>query len=106
VLVQVIPDPGVAVAKYEVIDAPPSDTGAAQVTRRVAEPGVKVTWPGLEGTVLGVMLEEEPASELPALFVATTSTTYAEPLTSPVNEQVLVVAIVVQVSPVDLTVAM
>jgi hypothetical protein len=43
VLVQVIPDPGVAVAKYEVIDAPPSDNGAAQVTRRAAEPGVNVT---------------------------------------------------------------
>jgi hypothetical protein len=43
VLVQVIPEPGVAVAMYEVIVDPPSETGAAHETRMVEAPGVKVT---------------------------------------------------------------
>lgn len=105
VLVQVTPVPGVAVAKYEVIEEPPSESGAVQLTLMVPAPGVNVTWIGLEGTVLGVTLPEVPASEVPALLVATTSTKYVEPFTKPEKVQFLVVAKVVQVSPVDLTVA-
>jgi hypothetical protein len=69
-----MPDPGVAVARYDVIVEPPSDSGAAQVTLSVAAPGVNETWIGFDGTVLGVTLDDEAASELPALLVATTST--------------------------------
>jgi hypothetical protein len=57
------------------MDEPPSESGAAQLTRIVAAPGVSVTCTGFDGTVLGVTFDEEAASELPALFVATTSTT-------------------------------
>ena len=57
------------------MDEPPSESGAAQLTLMVEAPGVSVTCTGFDGTVLGVTFDEEAASELPALFVATTSTT-------------------------------
>jgi hypothetical protein len=95
---------------YEVIADPPSETGAAQVTRIVPAPGTKATCVGFVATVLGTTEFEPVGFEIPALLIATTSTTYAVPLARETpfaaeNVHVKTDADTLQISPVDRIVA-
>jgi hypothetical protein len=82
--VAVLP-PGDAVTVYEVIGAPPSDTGAANVTVALASPADAVTPVGAPGAVgAGVTAPEGAEAELvPTALVAVTVNVYGVPFWSP-----------------------
>ncbi|MGB7962837.1 MAG: hypothetical protein WCF12_07760 [Propionicimonas sp.] len=72
VVVHVMP-PGLAIAAYPVIGAPPSDTGGVQVTSAEALPAAALTPVGAPGTVRGVTSSDgSDCAEVPATLPATT----------------------------------
>jgi hypothetical protein len=62
--------PGEAVTVYEVIEAPPLFTGAANVTVALPSPAVAVTPVTGSGFVVGVAELPALTTEVPLLFVA------------------------------------
>lgn len=82
--------PGVDVAVYEEIAAPPSDVGAVQLTEIWPLPTWVDTEVGAPGAVgaFGVTAVEAVDGELvPTEFVAVTTKVYAVPFVSPVTVQ-------------------
>jgi hypothetical protein len=78
--------PGLDVAVYAVIAAPPFDTGAPKLTVACVLPAVADTEVGAPGTVRGVTLFDGAEGALtPAMFVAVTVNVYAVPLVRPVT---------------------
>ena len=78
--------PGEAVAKYDVIVAPPSETGAEKPTVAVVDPVfVAVPTVGAPGTTASVVIEFEAAdaADVPALFIALTVNVKAVPGVKP-----------------------
>jgi len=74
------------VTVYPVIDAPPLFAGAVHETFADRTPAVAMTDVGASGVVAGVTAADAAlASELPALFVATTVKVYAVPFVKPVQ---------------------
>jgi hypothetical protein len=72
-LFDVVAPPGVAVAMYCVITAPPLLAGAVQLNVTEPSPGAPVRPAGAPGTVRGVTAADaEDAGPLPAALVATT----------------------------------
>ena len=66
--------PGLAVILYPVIDEPPVDAGALQLTEASALPAVAVTLMGAPGTVAGVtVFDKLDDAPVPTLLVAATS---------------------------------
>ena len=58
---------------YDVIALPPSDAGAAKLTKACIFPAVALTFVGASGTVAGVtLLESADAGPVPIAFVAFT----------------------------------
>jgi hypothetical protein len=87
VVVQMDP-PGVAVAVYPVMTAPPLENGAVHDTTTLALPGVAITPVGALGAPTGVTaFEETEAALLPAALVATTVKVYATPLVNILSTQ-------------------
>lgn len=92
VTVQLVPEvlqvnpPGLEVAVYEVMIAPPLLAGAVHDTVASAAPAEAVTEVGAPGTAAAGVTEEdaEELTELPMAFVATTVNVYAVPLVRPV----------------------
>jgi hypothetical protein len=81
--VQLAP-PGVAVAVYAVIGAPPSLVGALHVTVASPLPGVTTTSKGGEGAVAGIVGSLGSLTSLdPTIVWARTSKVYAVPFSSP-----------------------
>jgi hypothetical protein len=90
-VVQVKP-PGDAVARYEVIVAPPFDAGAVHETGTcVFWPLVAVTPVGVPGVVYGVAVSVFEGADVPVAFVAATRKSYELPLVSPVTDIVVLV---------------
>jgi hypothetical protein len=84
-----IAPPGDAVTVYELIEAPPFDTGAVQViVERVDSAPVAATLVGADGIVDGTTAADgTDATLVPDTFVAVTLKEYAMPLVRPVTVQ-------------------
>jgi hypothetical protein len=97
---------GLAVTRYELIEPPPSSSGAVQVTV-TSEPLTEPTRPvGAPGTAAGVRVpvaDAEFALE-PALFVALTQNMYVVPFVRPATVQVVVTVVQVAVPGEETTV--
>ncbi len=92
--------PGDEVTVYEVMGAPPLETGAVQLTVACAFAAVALIAVGAPGTVAGVTeLDGVDAALGPTALVAVTVNVYAVPLLSPVTTALVALAPTFAVNP-------